>query len=116
MKRLCKIIAFLSVVFVLSSCSDSVENSADELTLNSWYAELSNKTTMSLDFSLDFATLKIQREGEESVEISGLCEVSESAFVIHDKLTNTPYAFEYDVNFDRIEVVYGSNTVSFDKK
>lgn len=116
LKKLKNIFVSIISVLLLSSCSSSIKNPADELTLNTWCAEFPNSTVMTLKFSGDKATLIISREDIDKVVICGLCEVSDSVFVIHDERTNTPYSFKYNVNFDRIDVVCDTNTVSFDKK
>lgn len=111
------IIGFLCIltIFVFTGCCESIENSADELRLNDWSGILENESEISLSFDDDYATLKISNKNIDTVSISGLCEISENEFVIHDENTNTPFAFSYIVHFDRVEVFYNSNTVSLDK-
>ncbi len=99
----------------LCSCTQVVTNSADELKMGEWSETLENESIILLSFDGDFAALEITNKGMESVSISGLCEVSETDFVIHDEKTKTPFAFSYIVHFDRVEIVYGENTVSLYK-
>ena len=88
-----------------------VTNSADELTLNTWVGELENSNTISLEFDGNFATLTVSLYDKKTTSISGLCEISDTAFVIHDSKTKTPYAFSYIVHFNRVEIIYKENTV-----
>lgn len=103
------------IVLVLSGCSKVVMNSADELTMYMWGAQLENGNEISLKFDDDNATLSLILFDDEKVIINGLCELSDTAFVIHDEKTKTPYAFSYIVHFDRVEIIYGENTVSLYK-
>lgn len=103
------------VCLLLCSCEHVVENSADELRLSDWCATLENESELSLGFDEDYATFEITNKGLETVCISGLYEISERDFVIHDEKTSTPFAFSYIVHFDRVEIVYGENTVSLYK-
>ncbi len=96
-------------------CESVVTNSADELCANSWSAVLSNDNEISLCFDGDNATLKVNLADKQSASISGLCEISDSAFVIHDEKTNFDFAFSYIVHFNRVQLVYGENTVSLYK-
>ncbi len=68
-----------------------------------------------LSFKDDNATLKMKQKDGEKLCISGFCEVSDSIFVIYDDKTKTPYAFEYMVHFDRVNVKILTNTVSLYK-
>lgn len=88
-----------------------VTNSADELTLNTWVGELENSNTISLEFDGNCATLTVVLYDKKTTSISGLCEISDTAFVIHDSKTKTPYAFSYIVHFNRVEIIYKENTV-----
>ncbi len=109
-------LTFVCLITVfLCSCTQVVTNSADELKMGEWSETLENESIISLSFDGDFATLKIANEYMENVCISGLCEFSETDFVIHDEKTKTPFAFSYIVHFDRVEIVYGGNTVSLYK-
>lgn len=88
-----------------------VTNSADELTLNTWVGELENSNTISLEFDGNCAMLTVSLYDKKTTSISGLCEISDTAFVIHDSKTKTPYAFSYIVHFNRVEIIYKENTV-----
>ena len=111
MKKLTCVILCISVVLVFSGCQQVVTNPADELTLNKWVGELENSNTVSLEFDGSVATLSVTLYDKKNASISGLCELSDSAFVIHDASTKIPYAFSYIVHFDRVEIVYKENTV-----
>ncbi len=103
------------VAFSLCACTDVVNNSADELRLNSWSAQLDNGSVILLSFSEDYATFKLANSEEETCVIDGLCEISDTAFVIHDKSTSTSFAFSYIVHFDSVEIYYEGNSVSLYK-
>ena len=105
----CLLLVF--VLFTLCACTDAVVNTADELRLNTWSAELYNGGVVSLSFSGDFATLKLENSELEEFAVSGLCEISDTAFVIHDENTDAPFAFTYIVHFDSVEILYEENTV-----
>lgn len=118
MKNIKKFMLFimcLAVMFITSSCSLAVDSNADELTASSWSTTLENSNEINLSFTDDNATLTILFADGEKCKISGFCEVGDSGFVIHDSLSNTPYAFEYVVYFDRVELIFESNTVSLYK-
>ena len=109
------IVPVMVLVFMLCGCSETVNSYSEELILNSWNATLNNGDKMTLSFSGDDATLKLVLKDDEKVVISGFCELDENYFVIHDEVTKIPYAFSYIVHFDRVEIVYGENTVSLYK-
>lgn len=118
MKRIESIILIAFIVFIIStlcSCTQVVVNSADELKLSSWGVTLDNENEITLSFDGDFATLSSSVKNEEIVKISGLCEFSETAFVIYDDDSKIPFAFSYIVHFDRVEITYDGNTVSLYK-
>lgn len=102
-------------MFILCGCSETVSSYSDELSLNNWSATLDNKAKVSLEFEDDDAVFEIVLSDKQKVVISGLCEIDQSRFVIHDRATKTPYAFSYIVHFDRVEIVYDENTVSLYK-
>lgn len=110
---LCFALAFM-LSFTLSGCTRQIKNSADELTLHSWSAQLENGNTIDLSFSDDNATLMLTVKDNDPVTLSGFCEISDSEFVIHDSAFGV-YPFSYIVHFDRVELTYDSNTVSLNK-
>ncbi len=91
-------------------------NTADELTLNSWENTFDNGNTVSLSFFEDNATFSVEAKDKESAVISGLCELNDSQFIIHDDSTKQPYSFEYNVQFDKVEVIFNSKSVLLYKK
>lgn len=111
MKKTACVLLCLFALLILNGCQKVVTNTADELTLSSWACELENGNTISLEFNGNIATMNVTSFGSQTASISGLCELSEKAFVIHDAKTKTPYAFSYVVHFDRVEIVYKENTV-----
>ena len=104
------------VFFFLCSCSDEIKSEKDELSAYAWSAELENKTAVTLSFSEDKATLKAELQKGEKLTLSGFCELYDDYFVIHDEKTKYPYEFFYNVHFDRVELIYGDNTVSLYKR
>ncbi|MBQ8057585.1 MAG: hypothetical protein IJ275_04550 [Ruminococcus sp.] len=108
-------VSMLTLIFLSSGCSEVVTNSADELTQSKWSVQLDNGNKIALDFDGDKASLSVTLFDNKSITLSGLCELSSTAFVIHDENTKIPYAFTYIVHFDRVEIVYGENTVSLYK-
>jgi len=84
--------------------------------LNSWESTLENGNVLSLSFTEDNATLSIKFADGTSAEISGLCELNDTHFVVHDSSTGILYPFSYDVHFDKVEVIYNSKSVSLYKK
>lgn len=108
-------VVLLVLTLVLSGCTKAVANPADELTDSKWYAQLENGNEITLDFSGDKASLTLSLSDNKSAKISGLCELSDTAFVIHDEDTKIPFAFSYIVHFDRVEIIYDKNTVSLYK-
>ncbi len=108
-------VIFVVITLVLSGCTKTVTNPADELTGSKWYAQLENGNEITLEFIDDKACLTLSLSGKKSATISGLCELSDTAFVIHDEDTKIPFAFYYIVHFDRVEIIYDENTVSLYK-
>ncbi|MBQ8860882.1 MAG: hypothetical protein IJ015_06065 [Ruminococcus sp.] len=108
-------IALCLLNFILCSCTQVVKNNADELKMGEWHASLDNESEITLSFIDDLATLEVTNKDSESVCISGLSEVSDTDFVIHDNKTQMPFAFSYIVHFDRVEIIYEENTVSLYK-
>ena len=109
----CVILVVLTLV--LSGCTKAVTNPADELTGSKWYSKLENKNEITLEFIDDKARLTLSLSDKKSTTICGLCELSDTAFVIHDEYTKIPFAFSYIVHFDRVEIIYDKNTVSLYK-
>lgn len=114
LKKIFCITIVLSVLFLVG-CTNTIETSSDELVASDWYAKLENNNEISLEFNDDNATMEFLLFDEEKLCISGFCEVTDSEFVIYDKDTKAPYAFEYIVQFDRVFVKFFTNTVSLYK-
>lgn len=106
----------ISFVVTITGCtSTSIQSYSDELVSSLWCAKLENSTQIMLSFKDDKADLKIILKDGSMLSINGVCEVSDSIFVIYDDKTRTPYAFEYIVHFDRVDVEFLTNTVSLYK-
>ncbi len=105
----------LFVCLLLCSCSRAITSSADELTAHSWQAQLDNGNTITLSFDMDNATLALAYADDTEVNIEGLCELSDTSFVIHDSDTFSSYKFDYIVHFDSVDITYGNTTVSLNK-
>lgn len=105
----------LSVCLLLCSCSRCVINSGDELTLNTWQTQFDNGNVVSLSFDADNATFSLTYSDKTKVELCGLCELSNTSFVIHDNDTLSEYKFDYIVHFDSVDITYADTTVSLNK-
>lgn len=113
--RFVAVFTIFFMLIIMSGCSAQVRNFSDELTLNSWHTTFDNGNEISLTFDGDFATLTMQVSDNEKYEISGICECDDSSFIIYDSKYNIPYAFNYVVHYDRVELTYNKNTVSLEK-
>lgn len=113
-----KILAIVFVILhtaLLCSCARVVTSNADELTMHTWQSELDNGNIITLTFSGDNATLTLSYKDTEPVQVSGLCELDDTTFVIHDSSLFYSYEFQYVLHYDCVDIIYADTTVSLDK-
>ena len=116
-KSACVIIfAFLLIqLSFLSGCSRVIRDAKDELVLYSWSREFDTGSSMSLNFSDNFATLDfITSDGIKS-SLYGLYILSPTNLVICDDNTGTDYTFLYSVYGDRVELTMDDSTIELYK-
>lgn len=86
--------------------------SADELMSRSWYAETVYGLKGELTFQGDTATL-VFKSSEGDFSISGAISIDSKNFYITSTDFFRTYTFSYSVFFDRAEITYGEDTLTF---
>lgn len=104
----------LAAVLLLSGCETAPDGCAHELTDHSWQTSLESGATVSLDFSGEYACLKIQ-SGDEAVKISGKYLAGESELVIFMPEIYQNYGFEYTPRGNFLDLSYEGKTITLKK-
>lgn len=103
-------------MLIFCSCSQIPNSFAQELTQSNWEAEFKNGTKVALTFLEDNkAKFDIVGDYDNSCTISGVCTVSEKAFVISDISMAKNISMEYKLYGNKVEITYMGETISLDK-
>ena len=104
----------IMILFLLSGCTQVVDNNSDELRLYSWEGETESGNIVTLRFDGSDAALEIGYPDTEMI-ISGFCAVSDDSLMICDEETGFDYTFGYKLYGDRVELTFDSGQISLKK-
>lgn len=107
----------LLLVIMLSSCTQIIDNYADEIRLNKWSAELENENSVTLKFKEDNAVFEVVSKDKQScVKLKGLCIIDKSNIMISDKYDGQNYIFSYKLKDNRLKLTYNDGTITLKRK
>lgn len=100
----------LTAVF-LTGCVPVINSPSDELRMYTWQSELENGNIVSLSFDEDNGYLNIKNT-DFTLNIGGLCILSDDRITICDKESGLNYSFGYTLYGDRVGLNYNSSVLS----
>ena len=107
-----KLIIPVLIMVILTSCTQVISDSADEIRLNSWRTELNSGSTVALRFDGDNAELKVDSKDKDAcVSLKGLCVIDEKTVFIYNKSEGEPYYFNYNIKNNTLVLKYDSGTL-----
>lgn len=115
MKRLSIIFVTILLILSLSSCTQIVSNTADQIRLNNWKTVLKNESIVTLDFNEDIAKFTVQKKNKTYLELKGVCIFDKESLVIFDESTAYKYSFDYCVTGNKLKLTYEDNSITLKK-
>ncbi len=95
------------IMFFLTSCTQVIVNTTDEIRLNNWSAKPENGSTVTLSFNDDTAEFRIKSTDPDArAKISGLCFIDDKRIFIYNQIENEPYIFEYKLKDNQLIMKY----------
>ena len=91
------------IMFFLTSCTQVIMNTADEIRQNNWSAKPENGSVITLRFNDDNAEFRINsKDPDVCAEIKGLCFIDDKRIYIYNQIENEPYIFEYKLKNNQL--------------
>lgn len=114
MKRLSAVL--FCICFILCGCSRTIESERDEIRQYDWAGEFDNGNTAELSFFDSNAAFCMTDSSDESLDIVGLCSLTDDSIVIIDDCDDISYEFGYKLHGDSVELSYHGDSVTLMKK
>lgn len=108
-------IMILSVLcaVVMTSCTQTVSNTADEIRMNKWSAKLKSGSSVSLSIDDDLGTFQVKSKDKDArVKLSGLCVIDSESIVIIDSKDKQSYKFGYKLHNNKLKLKYGGGKIT----
>ena len=105
--RILKFFTAFILIIIMSSCTQIIKNTADEIRLNKWKAKLKSGSIVTLKFKEDSADFNISSKDKKSdVKLCGLCVIDSENIMIFDDNDNQNYVFSYKVKDNKLVLNY----------
>ncbi|MGN1138105.1 MAG: hypothetical protein ACI4RM_01565 [Ruminococcus sp.] len=115
MKKFRLITITILLILALTSCSQIVSNTADQIRLNNWRTVLKNESIVTLNFNEDIAKFTVEKNEKTYLKLKGVCIFDKESFVIFDESTSYKYSFDYSVTGNKLKLTYGDNSITLKK-
>ncbi len=107
------LIAAVLCVSVMTSCTQTVSNTSDEIRMNKWSAKLKSGSSVSFKISDDFGKFQIKSKDKDAcVKLSGLCVIDSDSIVIIDSKDKQSYEFSYKLHNNKLKLGYNGGEIS----
>lgn len=107
MKKLTFVIFVFMLIFMCSSCTPTIENSADEIRLNKWSYTTKYDKVVTLRFTGDKAVFKIDSSDSQAcVKLKGLCVIDSDKIAIYNESDKENYIFTYKLKGNKLKLKY----------
>ena len=106
-----KLIIPIIIMIILSSCTQVVVNTADEIRMNKWSGKTENGNVFTLSFKNDKAEFKVQNNNKLNLILKGLCAIDNKRIMIYNQSENEPYFFEYTINNNNLILKYDNGII-----
>ena len=114
MKRLSAVLFCLCMI--LCGCTRTIQSERDEIRQYDWVGEFDNGNRAELTFCDSNAAFSVSDSSEESLDIVGLCSLTDDSIVIIDDCDDVSYEFGYTLHGDSVELCYHGDSVTLMKK
>ena len=112
-----KLLIPIIIAVIMSSCTQVVIDSADEIRMNTWSTKLQNGSVVSLRFKEDIACFKINSSDKDACAcIKGLGVIDDSKIMIYNKSDNEPYFFNYKIKKNTLVLSYENGSLTLSRK
>ena len=113
MKFFKMLIIFVLCAALMTSCTQTVSNTADEIRMNKWSTWLESGSSVSLTVNDDFGTFQVKSKDKDArVKLSGLCIIDSDSIVIIDSKDKQSYKFGYKLHNNRLKLKYGGGKIT----
>lgn len=100
-------------VALMTACTQTINNTADEIRLNKWSTGLKSGSVVSLKINDDFATFRVKSKDKYArVKLSGLCVIDSDSIVIIDSKDKHSYKFGYKLHNNKLKLKYGGGKIT----
>lgn len=109
------ILVIITVVVILSGCSQRIKNSGNEITAGEWTAKTKCGDTLLLSFDTENirAKLIVSPVGEKDVVIDGVFSIDPKSIYITSESLYTTFRFDYEVTKDTLSLTYCGEKLKF---
>lgn len=100
----------LCILLLLTSCTQVVSNTADEIRLNKWSATLGGNRRVILSFKDDIGSFYISSK-ENKIKIKGLTIIDSDTIAIFDSDDSEVYRFKYSLKENKLKLTNSYGTL-----
>ncbi|MCH5298970.1 MAG: hypothetical protein J1E96_04315 [Ruminococcus sp.] len=98
---------------LMTSCAQTVSNTADEIRMNKWSAKLKSGSSVNLSVDDDFGTFQVKSKDRDArVKLSGLCVIDSDSIVIIDSKDKQSYRFSYKLHNNKLKLEYNGGKIT----
>ena len=98
---------------LMTSCAQTVSNTADEIRMNKWSAKLKSGSRVSLSIDDDFGTFRVNSKDKDArVKLSGLCVIDSDSIVLIDSKDKQSYKFSYKLHNNKLKLGYNGGKIT----
>ena len=119
MKKTTILIFTVMLLFFSTSCTQTVENSADEIRMNKWCLTTKYDNEVTLNFLDDIGIFQVKSTDKRAcVKLKGLCIIDKDKISIYNEADKENYIFKYKLKSNKLMLSYmgGKITLLRDKR
>ena len=111
-----RLLAFCgAAILLLTGCRQTIRGARDEIRQYDWVGKFDNGNTAELSFNDSDAAFLVESK-DFSLDIIGLCSLTDDSLVIIDNRDDVSYEFDYTLHGDCVELCYQGDVVTLEKK
>lgn len=111
--RIVRFLLSLALVFFMTSCTQVIKNSADEIRLSSWRTELKSGGAIKLCFNEDDAEFIILNSKNKIIsEIKGKAFFDKTKLTFFDNKDKLSYVFSYKLKDNKMKLFYNGGEIT----
>ncbi len=111
--RIVRFLLVSALIFFMTSCTQVIKNSADEIRLSSWRAELKGGGAVEFSFNEDDAEFIILNSKNKTVsEIKGKAFFDKTRLTVFDEKDTQSYVFNYKLKDNKLKLFYAGGEIT----